>query len=96
MLVRVHFVLILVTNVLIINDAQCSNEPNRFFSWKQYTWKPEYMETDFDSLEDTRIEESIQGISRKDYSNDYPDKQPVQWVQRTKLLKEKNKLFNFS
>ena len=83
MLVRVHFVFLLVTNVL--------NEPNRFFSWK-----PEYMETDFDSLEDTRIEESIQGISRKDYSNDYPDKQPVQWVQRTKLLKEKNKLFNFS
>ena len=91
MLVRVHFVFLLVTNVLIINYAQCTSEPNRFFSWK-----PEYMETDFDSLEDTRIEESIQGISRKDYSNDYPDKQPVQWVQRTKLLKEKNKLFNFS
>ena len=82
--VKVHFVLILVTNVLIINDARCSNEPKD----EEFTWKPEYMETDFDSLENTRTKENEQGISGQDYGNDYPDVQSIQWVQRTKLLEE--------
>ena len=83
--VKVHFVLILVTNVLIINDARCSNEPKD----EEFTWKPEYMETDFDYLEDTRTNENKPGISGQDYDgNDYPDEQSVQWVQKTKLLKE--------
>ena len=48
-----HLVLIFLAIVLIINVAeQKPNTDTRFF-----TWRPEYMETEFDSPEDTSVGE---------------------------------------
>lgn len=96
MLVKGQLVFIFLINVLIINFARPDTD-TRFF-----TWKPEYMETDFDSLEDTisgennpahDIVDHNYGFTRTEekkkekLEQDYSNSDPEKLVQKTKLLK---------
>ena len=92
MLVKGQLVFTFLFNILIIILARPDTD-TRFF-----TWKPEYMETEFDSLEDTITGENDSAHDlvdhnferteekKKDYSNSnsFPAEQ---LVQKTKLLK---------
>ena len=98
MIVTGHLVLIFFT--LIINIAQQSpNTDTRFFSWG-----PEYMETDFDSLEDRITDEKKQEfhdflvkemeenrkISGNDYDNSRNDKSLLSSIEEKKQENYKN------